>query len=96
MQYLRKVQVTGFGAGKVDDLEQSDSTALDYMQEYDEELAKLLDFIGANENIFQGAIVIDDPLKPEDALSDTIRERVNQRFENTIRNRTNFKKKRQL
>ena len=34
-------------------------------------------------------IIIDDPIKPEDALSDTIRERVNNRFETTIRNRVN-------
>ena len=38
---------------------------------------------------FSGAIVIDDPIKPEDALSDTVRERVNRRFETTIRNRVN-------
>lgn len=38
---------------------------------------------------FAGAIIIDDPLKPEDAVSDVQRERVNQRFESTIRNRVN-------
>lgn len=38
---------------------------------------------------FGGAIVIDDPIKPEDALSDILREKVNQRFETTIRNRVN-------
>lgn len=38
---------------------------------------------------FSGAIVIDDPIKPEDALSDLVRERVNRRFETTIRNRVN-------
>lgn len=38
---------------------------------------------------FAGAIVIDDPIKPEDALSDIVRERVNRRFETTIRNRVN-------
>lgn len=38
---------------------------------------------------FGGAIVIDDPIKPEDALSDTVRETVNRRFETTIRNRVN-------
>ena len=38
---------------------------------------------------FSGAIVIDDPIKPEDALSDIVRERVNRRFETTIRNRVN-------
>ena len=43
-------------------------------------------------NTFAGAIVIDDPIKPEDALSDTIRETVNRRFETTIRNRVNSRK----
>lgn len=38
---------------------------------------------------FTGAIVIDDPIKPEDALSDNEREKVNRRFETTIRNRVN-------
>lgn len=38
---------------------------------------------------FGGAIVIDDPIKPEDALSDLMRENVNRRFETTIRNRVN-------
>ena len=41
------------------------------------------------EDIFSGAIVIDDPIKPEDALSDIEREKVNRRFETTIRNRVN-------
>lgn len=38
---------------------------------------------------FSGAIIIDDPIKPEDALSDVVRERVNRRFETTIRSRVN-------
>lgn len=38
---------------------------------------------------FGGAIIIDDPIKPEDALSDVEREKVNRRFETTIRNRVN-------
>lgn len=38
---------------------------------------------------FGGAIVIDDPIKPEDALSDNAREAVNRRFETTIRTRVN-------
>lgn len=56
-------QITGFGAGAVEE--------------------------EGKPYIFAGAIVIDDPIKPEDALSDTIRERVNRRFETTIRNRVN-------
>lgn len=38
---------------------------------------------------FGGAIIIDDPIKPQDALSDNSRESVNLRFETTIRSRTN-------
>lgn len=68
-------QVTGFGAGQVDDP--------------DRERREMGDFIPAWESDFAGAIVIDDPIKPEDALSETIRERVNNRFESTIRNRVN-------
>ena len=38
---------------------------------------------------FGGAIVIDDPIKPDDANSDAIRESVNTKFDTTIRNRVN-------
>lgn len=68
-------QVTGFGAGQVNDPYR--------------ERREMGDFIPAWESDFAGAIVIDDPIKPEDALSETIRERVNNRFESTIRNRVN-------
>ena len=56
---------------------------------FDDHTNEMLSMIGATTNIFQGAIVIDDPIKPEDAESDIVRERINMRFENTIRNRTN-------
>lgn len=36
---------------------------------------------------FSGAIIIDDPIKPDDAYSDTIRSRVNNRFTNTFKSR---------
>lgn len=78
-------QVTGFGAGNMD-VETNGEDAL--ITGYDG-LDDVLNMIGAKENVFQGAIVIDDPLKPEDADSDIVRERINLRFENTIRNRTN-------
>ena len=45
-----------------------------------------------NPHKFTGAIVIDDPIRPEDALSDVVRERVNRRFETTIRNRVNSRR----
>jgi predicted phage terminase large subunit-like protein len=44
---------------------------------------------GTNECIFEGAILIDDPLKPDDAFSEVKRNAVNQRYNNTIRSRTN-------
>lgn len=79
-------QVTGFGAGNVDEV--LDTTAYDNLT-FDDSLNGVMREIGAKENVFQGAIMIDDPIKPEDADSDLIRERINLRFENTIRNRTN-------
>jgi len=75
-------QVTGFGAGKVDDEEKKD----------EEEFLAELDGMLADLNIksgFNGALIIDDPIKPDDADSDTRRERINQRFNSTIRNRVN-------
>lgn len=88
-------QVTGFGAGKVDNDE--DNNISDYLEASilppTDELREILSLLDAKQSdIFEGGIVIDDPLKPEDALSDTIRERINNRFENTIRNRTNSRK----
>ncbi|MFA5651623.1 MAG: hypothetical protein WC914_10865, partial [Proteiniphilum sp.] len=74
-------QVTGFGAGTVD-LEE---------KELEDEVESLDLAIEASEE-FGGAIVIDDPIKPDDALSPTIREKVNRKFETTIRNRVNSRK----
>ena len=44
---------------------------------------------GTDANIFGGAILIDDPLKPDDAFSEVKRNAVNNRYNNTIRSRTN-------
>jgi len=38
---------------------------------------------------FSGALIVDDPIKPEDAGSDTIRESINKRFPETIKSRLN-------
>jgi len=69
-------QVTGFGAGHVDE---EDPAA-----DLDEFLTDIEQKQG-----FGGALVIDDPIKPEDADSELIRERINNRFDSTIRNRVN-------
>lgn len=71
-------QVTGFGAG-----------AVDVESEEDEEID--LDFIETKEG-FAGALIIDDPIKPEDAESETKRERINARYDSTIKNRVNSRK----
>jgi predicted phage terminase large subunit-like protein len=39
--------------------------------------------------IFSGAIIIDDPLKPDDAYSETKRKAINERYNGTIRSRVN-------
>jgi hypothetical protein len=69
-------QITGFGAGEVD-------------EEYEDLISEIHTLAQSGTNKFSGAIIIDDPIKPDDAYSDTKRERINQRFETTIRSRTN-------
>lgn len=44
------------------------------------------------EEEFGGCIIIDDPLKPDDAESDLLRNKVNNRFDTTIKNRVNSRK----
>lgn len=97
-------QVTGFGAGKVDDPDQIEADRLVEEQkiaELEEALDELEEaIVAANPGLtaaerlelmqkFGGAIIIDDPIKPEDGFSDAIRYRINERFETTIRNRVN-------
>lgn len=38
---------------------------------------------------FKGALIVDDPLKPEDSNSDTIRDSINNRFPQTLKSRLN-------
>lgn len=92
-------QVTGFGAGKMETEEERAKE----LERQNAELAKEIDeFLAPGEHEeqeelcdievkqkFAGAIIIDDPIKPEDADSDTKREQVNSRFDSTIRNRVN-------
>lgn len=78
-------QVTGFGAGEVDEeFELMDYADTIGKQNFDETLSKL-----ERKMKFAGAIIIDDPIKPEDADQDTLRNKVNSRFDSTIRNRVN-------
>lgn len=65
-------QVTGFGAGTVDEIEELD-----------------FNFIEDGQGNFSGALIIDDPIKPEDADSEVTRNRINERWDSTIKNRVN-------
>jgi predicted phage terminase large subunit-like protein len=77
-------QVTGFGAGLVDLSEEE-------QKELENSIEEFMPAIDADMN-FGGAIVIDDPIKPDDALSPVIRNKVNNKFDTTIRNRVNSRK----
>jgi len=72
-------QVTGFGAGQVDEEIPEDIWGPGF-----EDLG-----IQSDGQKFGGALIIDDPIKPEDGDSETLRERVNQRYDSTIKNRVN-------
>lgn len=71
-------QITGFGAGLVD-------------EEVEDELVnEVIELQSENtKSLFGGAIIIDDPNKPDDADSETLRNRVNERYDSTISNRVN-------
>ena len=51
--------------------------------------ATVPDLDSSGRPLFGGAVIIDDPLKPEDAFSESIRSRVNRRFHSTILSRLN-------
>lgn len=67
--------VTGFRAGNMDALPG---------EEFEEDIAE---FAGDASGQFSGALIIDDPLKPDDASSDVKRKFVNERYMNTFRSR---------
>lgn len=79
-------QVTGFGAGKPDEEEDKD------LDEFIDGMDQIAETNLDKKFKFNGCIVIDDPLKPLEADSDTVRERVNERYDSTIKNRVNSRK----
>lgn len=84
--------VTGFGAGERTSAE--DSGDRSHIQEL-EELGLVLDWFDSeqhDDNLFSGAIIIDDPIKPEDAASPVIRKSINGRMNSTIVSRVNSPK----
>lgn len=87
-------QLTGFGAGAIDKEEAEELISPAQKKELEEEQKNIDEFLPDPDpkEKFAGAIVIDDPIKPEDAFSDKIRNRVNKRFETTIRTRVNSRR----
>lgn len=85
--------ITGFGAGAVD----KPLTLSEKLQE-EQELREFEDALREMEKAFDekqefaGAIIYDDPIKPDDAESEGKREKINQRFDTTVRNRVNSRK----
>lgn len=95
-------QITGFGAGQVDeeeegclicgsDCEWSPDRLHDLSESEEEEVASANEFVPIWEKgkKFGGAIIIDDAIKPEDAHSELLRNKVNDRYDNTIVSRVN-------
>lgn len=70
-------QVTGFGAGAMMD-----------EREFDRQIERCVDGIDL-QKMFAGAIIIDDPVKPDDANSDAVRDKINERWDTTISSRVN-------
>lgn len=73
-------QITGFGAGLVEEDQDEflDSLTTEPQDQQENDKPR-----------FGGAIIIDDANKPDDADSETMRNRVNERYDSTISNRTN-------
>lgn len=82
-------QITGFGAGQVDEDEEEEETLEDALTNLDNAVKENAAAWLGNKAKFAGAIIIDDPNKPDDADSETLRTRVNDRYDSTISNRVN-------
>lgn len=84
--------VTGFGAGDMEiDQEELDKLKGDLLDEWDEELSAAIEEM-ENTPGFAGALIIDDPLKPDDADNELARKKVNNRWDSTIASRLNSRK----
>jgi len=93
-------QVTGFGAGRTESKVEVDweeevrlNFELEERQETEQSIKEGMDEVFGGEEKdeyeFGGALIVDDPMKPEDADSDLLRGRINDRFDSTILNRIN-------
>ena len=82
--------VTGFGAGSLADLEEAEQQANDLLADtMDAFFEAEADALPLDASLFYGAIVIDDPIKVDDADNEKERNRVNHRLNSTIKSRRN-------
>lgn len=83
-------QITGFGAGQVDPEEETEEQkeARADWDEFADGIENAGSWLGDKAK-FAGAIVMDDSNKVDDADSELLRRRVNERFDSTISNRVN-------
>ncbi|HCG7104112.1 TPA: phage terminase large subunit [Vibrio parahaemolyticus] len=88
--------VTGFGAGSTADstTEDMDTAEVESLKEELNALGLFLDMKREEntDNLFYGAIIIDDPIKPGDAESKQKRKVINERMDGTIGSRVNSRK----
>lgn len=83
-------QVTGFGAGSLADLEEDEEDFPSYdADEFEDFFAGADELEEVDPNKFYGAIVIDDPIKVDDAYNESARQKVNDRLVGTIMSRRN-------
>lgn len=78
--------VTGFGAGSLADIAEQAEAVEDPLDDF---FAMRDDHEPLDPNLFYGAIVIDDPIKVDDADNEKERNRVNKRLNTTIKSRRN-------
>ena len=83
-------QITGRGAGLPD--ESDETKAYSWLDAYADYMGEI-DNMQLGDDEFNGAILIDDPIKPIDATSEVILKKVNDRLNNTILSRKNSPKK---
>ncbi len=81
--------VTGFGAGSLADVAKQEQVETDALVALMDEYFAAEDAVPLDKNLFYGAIIIDDPIKVDDASNEKERTKVNKRLNGTIKSRRN-------
>lgn len=82
--------VTGFRAGRMGDRE-DEPLDIEVPEEGDwmdsDDIDDFIESLKGEDGNFHGALIIDDPIKPEDAESDVLRNKMNKRMVSTLKSR---------